>query len=191
MSLPSDPSIGTQMQTGSAADGFIDLRMSSGRMMAVSLGLLTRGTVARKVSSPRNSPPSPAGLPCPQPDRSVTARFPRATYSLVRGYTIVADHGRGAAGGRSIGRDTVMARIAASSSPLNRKNSRSGRVALRCLGTGGARTPNAGHQRTPRRSGGKYGARDPPAERRRPTLYNSDSIFLDSRTSFERKARSA
>jgi hypothetical protein len=36
MSLPSDPTIGTQMQTGSAADGFVDLRMSSWRMIAVS-----------------------------------------------------------------------------------------------------------------------------------------------------------
>jgi hypothetical protein len=36
MSLPSDPTIGTQMQTGSAADGFVDLRISSGRMIAVS-----------------------------------------------------------------------------------------------------------------------------------------------------------
>jgi hypothetical protein len=60
MSLPSDPTSGTQMQTGSPADGFVDLRMSSGRMMAVSLGLLTRGTVERKVSSKEKASSSPA-----------------------------------------------------------------------------------------------------------------------------------
>jgi hypothetical protein len=60
MSLPSDPTSGTQMQTGSPTDGFVDLRMSSGRMMAVSLGLLTRGTVERKVSSKEKASSSPA-----------------------------------------------------------------------------------------------------------------------------------
>jgi hypothetical protein len=58
MSLPSDPTIGTQMQTGSAADSFVDLRISSGRMIAVSSGSsFTRGTVARKVSSKDRAPP--------------------------------------------------------------------------------------------------------------------------------------
>jgi hypothetical protein len=51
MSLPSDPTIGTQMQTGSAADGFAHFRISSWRMMAVSSGFSLAGTVARKVSS--------------------------------------------------------------------------------------------------------------------------------------------
>ena len=55
MSLPSDPTIGTQMQTGSAADGFVDLRISSGRMIAVSLGAphsrngCTQGKFPRKI----------------------------------------------------------------------------------------------------------------------------------------------
>ena len=76
MSLPSDPTSGTQMQTGSPADGFVDLRMSSGRMMAVSLGLLTRGTVERKVSSKEKASSSPA--------RSRVRRADSSRFALLR-----------------------------------------------------------------------------------------------------------